>query len=111
MPGGFGALLLRLDALPDANPPLFRACCVLDCTPLRQRNIVRKYLRSSSFVDATILILFFFSTDRDFLEQRRRSLQRFLNIIARHPTISNEQILKYFFTYKGSVSSFEAQSY
>ena len=25
MPGGFGALLLRPDALPDANPPLSRA--------------------------------------------------------------------------------------
>ena len=25
MPGGVGALLLRPDALPDANPPLFQA--------------------------------------------------------------------------------------
>ena len=39
MPGGFGALLLRPDALSDANPPLFpglgRHSGVLDCTPLR----------------------------------------------------------------------------
>ena len=43
MPGGFGALILRPDALPDTNPPLFRARDrlngVLDCTPPRQRNI------------------------------------------------------------------------
>ena len=40
MPGAFGALPLRPDALPDANPSLFRAgdrlSGVLDCTPLRQ---------------------------------------------------------------------------
>ena len=39
MLGGFGALLLRPDALPDANPPLFRGwdrlSGVLDCTPPR----------------------------------------------------------------------------
>ena len=30
MHGGFGALLLRPDALPDADPPLFRACVPID---------------------------------------------------------------------------------
>ena len=39
---GSGALLLRPDALPDTNPPLFRAwdrlSGVLDCAPLRQRS-------------------------------------------------------------------------
>ena len=49
---------------------------------------------------------FALSTDREFIEHRRRSLHRFLTLVARHPSISNEHILKYFLTYKGHVSHF-----
>ena len=65
MPGGFGALLLRPEALPDANPPLFRAWDwlrgVLDCTPLRRWTLARLGLqcthRSLAFHSFTGLLV------------------------------------------------------
>ena len=51
MPGGFGAFLLLPDALPDANPTLFRTwdrlTGVLDCTALRQMEMWKYFLRKA----------------------------------------------------------------
>ncbi|ESO94914.1 hypothetical protein LOTGIDRAFT_175283 [Lottia gigantea] len=40
--------------------------------------------------------------NREFIEQRRRSLKRFLIIVARHPQINDDELLKFFLTYNGS---------
>ena len=54
MPGGFGALPLRPDALPDTNPPLLwtwdRLSGVLDGTPLRQRNYTLSPAKNVKFL-------------------------------------------------------------
>lgn len=39
--------------------------------------------------------------DSQFLEERRRCLLRFLTIIARHPVVSKDPIVNFFFTYTG----------
>ena len=43
----------------------------------------------------------------EFLESRRKSLRRFLNIIAKHPVIADDRmgVLKFFLTFTGSVSA------
>lgn len=38
----------------------------------------------------------------EFIQNRRRALKRFLNLIARHPVISQDQIVTYFLTFSGS---------
>ena len=45
-----------------------------------------------------------FAADRDFIEQRRKSLRRFMVLVVRHPVLSDDSIVKYFLTFKGSVS-------
>ncbi len=39
-----------------------------------------------------------------FIEQRRRSLKRFLILICRHPTLRRDEVVRYFFTTVGQVS-------
>ncbi|XP_043469472.1 sorting nexin-8-like [Leptopilina heterotoma] len=39
--------------------------------------------------------------DSQFLEERRRSLLRFLTLIARHPVVNKDPIVQFFFTYTG----------
>ncbi|XP_021351053.1 sorting nexin-8-like [Mizuhopecten yessoensis] len=39
---------------------------------------------------------------REFIEQRRKSLRRFLNLIARHPQIYDDKLVFFFFTFNGS---------
>ncbi|XP_067213141.1 sorting nexin-8-like isoform X3 [Linepithema humile] len=39
--------------------------------------------------------------DSQFLEERRRSLLRFLTLIARHPVVSEDPIVQFFFTFTG----------
>ena len=39
--------------------------------------------------------------DSRFLEERRRSLLRFLTLIARHPIVRQDPIVQFFFTYTG----------
>ncbi|XP_076443374.1 sorting nexin-8-like [Babylonia areolata] len=38
---------------------------------------------------------------REFIEERKKALRRFINIIARHPHIHDDQIIKFFLTYTG----------
>ncbi|CAH1277511.1 sorting nexin-8-like [Branchiostoma lanceolatum] len=40
--------------------------------------------------------------DREFIEGRRKSLRRFLNLVARHPSFSEESLLKFFLTFGGA---------
>ena len=44
------------------------------------------------------------AADRMFIEMRRRALKRFLNLTVRHPILTNDEIVKYFLTFNGSVS-------
>ncbi|KAL8593278.1 hypothetical protein ACOMHN_009931 [Nucella lapillus] len=39
---------------------------------------------------------------REFIEDRKKALKRFINITARHPHLHDDQILKFFLTYNGS---------
>lgn len=48
--------------------------------------------------------MIFFVASKEFIESRRRSLRRFLNIIARHPVLNDDKIFIWFLTTKGSVS-------
>ncbi|KAK3089854.1 hypothetical protein FSP39_007091 [Pinctada imbricata] len=40
--------------------------------------------------------------NREFIEGRRKSLRRFLNLIARHPQMYDDKLVKFFFTFTGS---------
>ncbi|KAG7459973.1 hypothetical protein MATL_G00216270 [Megalops atlanticus] len=42
------------------------------------------------------------ASDREFIEGRRRALCRFLNLVARHPFFSEEELVKTFLTFNGS---------
>lgn len=42
-------------------------------------------------------------SEREFIEGRRRALIRFINLVARHPLFSEDELVKTFLTYSGSV--------
>lgn len=50
------------------------------------------------------MIKFLFSANREFIECRRKWLGRFLTICVRHPVVGQDEIIKYFLTFAGSVS-------
>ncbi|KAH0540418.1 sorting nexin-8-like [Cotesia glomerata] len=45
--------------------------------------------------------------DSQFLEERRRSLLRFLILIARHPVVRTDPIVQFFFTYTGEETQYK----
>nr|XP_054762514.1 sorting nexin-8-like isoform X1 [Lytechinus pictus] len=40
--------------------------------------------------------------NREFIEQRRKSLVRFLTLVVRHPTFHRSEVVRYFLTFSGS---------
>lgn len=44
-----------------------------------------------------------FLVDKEFIEERRRALKHFLEILCRHPIICESDIIKFFLTFKGTV--------
>jgi sorting nexin-8 len=46
----------------------------------------------------------FLNMNKNFIEQRRKSLKRFLQIITRHPTLGECDLVKYFLIHEGNVS-------
>lgn len=61
--------------------------------------------------DSTMIILFpwYLSivltsvSEREFIEGRRRALGRFINLVARHPFFLEDELVKTFLTFSGSV--------
>lgn len=49
-------------------------------------------------------------SEREFIEGRRRALGRFINLVARHPIFSEDELVKTFLTFNGSVCSFVLNS-
>ncbi len=45
----------------------------------------------------------FVLVDKEFIEERRRSLKHFLEILCRHPIICETEIIKFFLTFQGTV--------
>lgn len=43
------------------------------------------------------------NSDQEFIEARRKSLRRFLNITSRHPAMHDSQVVHFFLTYSGEV--------
>lgn len=41
-------------------------------------------------------------SEREFIEGRRRALSRFINLVARHPLFSQDEVVKTFLTFSGS---------
>ncbi|KAI8725853.1 sorting nexin-8, partial [Biomphalaria glabrata] len=39
---------------------------------------------------------------REFIEQRRKCLRRYLNIVARHPQMHDDKLVKFFLTFAGN---------
>jgi sorting nexin-8 len=48
-------------------------------------------------------MMFFVLVDKEFIEERRRSLKHFLEILCRHPIICETEIIKFFLTFQGTV--------
>lgn len=42
-------------------------------------------------------------SDNQFIEERRKALKRYLNLLARHPVINEDKILHFFLTFAGTV--------
>ncbi|XP_066545604.1 sorting nexin-8a isoform X1 [Amia ocellicauda] len=42
------------------------------------------------------------NSDRDFIKGRCRALRRFINLVARHPSFSEDELVKIFLTFSGS---------
>ncbi len=53
-----------------------------------------------------ILIL----VDKEFIEERRRALKHFLEILCRHPIICQTEIIKFFLTFQGTVRIFNSRT-
>ncbi|TKS92170.1 Sorting nexin-8 [Collichthys lucidus] len=49
-------------------------------------------------------------SEREFIEGRRRALGRFLNLVARHPFFSEDELVKTFLTFSGSRVSFSTHT-
>ena len=58
-------------------------------------NIFKLLLRFS--------LSFYFSASKEFIEARRRSLRRFVNLVSRHPVMCEDKIVVFFLTVKASV--------
>lgn len=58
------------------------------------------------YCDDADCLRIFLANSTEFLEARRKSLRRFLNIVGRHPIIAEDRlgVLKFFLTFSGSVS-------
>ena len=56
----------------------------------------------SSFVLNCITL---YAGNREFIEQRKKALKRFINIMARHPQIYDDKLLKFFLTFTGNVGN------
>jgi sorting nexin-8 len=41
---------------------------------------------------------FYFTVDESFLEKRRKGLTRFLNFVARHPVLKDDELVEMFLT-------------
>lgn len=48
----------------------------------------------------------FLNMNKNFIEQRRKALKRFLQVITRHPILGESDLVKYFLTNDGNVSYF-----
>ena len=61
------------------------------------------------FIKTCVLVslhcIFSLKADKEFIEQRRRALRRFLNLIVRHPVMKDDDIVKYFLTFPGTVTN------
>ena len=55
--------------------------------------------------------MFSLAASKEFIEQRRRALRRFLNLVVRHPVITDDPIVAYFLTFQGSVRFHCTSSY
>ncbi|KAG8006821.1 Sorting nexin-8, partial [Nibea albiflora] len=49
-------------------------------------------------------------SEREFIEGRRRALGRFINLVARHPFFSEDELVKTFLTFSGSQVSFSTHT-
>lgn len=43
-----------------------------------------------------------FAANAEFIEDRRKALKRFLNFVARHPTLSEDRAVQFFLTFVGT---------
>ncbi len=50
--------------------------------------------------------IFKFLVDKEFIEERCRSLKRYLQMLCRHPIIYDTEIIKFFLTFLGTVRVF-----
>ncbi|CAF3690560.1 unnamed protein product [Rotaria sordida] len=53
-------------------------------------------------IDEKLLDNYVNRVDKEFIEERRRSLKRYLLILCRHPTIYDAEIIKFFLTFQGT---------
>ncbi|CAF2111609.1 unnamed protein product [Rotaria magnacalcarata] len=104
---------IQVDKVPEKKGIIIRHV-EYDITSMRLRNKVsRRYndffvlheLLTSKYPYRIIPILppkKTVNVDSEFLEERRRSLQRYLQILCRHPTIYDTDIIKFFLTFQGT---------
>lgn len=64
--------------------------------PLKMYPMIFLFLRRPSTVLTSV-------SEREFIEGRRRALGRFINLVARHPFFSEDELVKTFLTFSGSV--------
>ena len=58
---------------------------------------------AGSLTDLCLSTVLTSMSERDFIEGRRRALGRFINLVARHPFFSEDELVKTFLTFNGSV--------
>ena len=47
--------------------------------------------------------LVYIAANREFIEQRRKALRRYLTLIARHPLMHDDKLVQFFLSFSGSV--------
>lgn len=76
---------------------------------IQHRSLCATHSLSCRFAEASSASLLLL-VDKEFIEERRRSLKRYLEILCRHPIICDAEIIKFFLTFQGPVRSVAQQS-
>ncbi|CAF3562226.1 unnamed protein product [Rotaria sp. Silwood1] len=83
-------------------------CSVTKSSAIGSRNDFYKCLalmalaQQGKTIDVKLLDNYVNRVDKEFIEERRRSLKRYLQILCRHPTIYDTDIIKFFLTFQGT---------
>lgn len=86
----------RANILTDLSPE-----CLQRNSPVRTCSLLVSFVHYSFYFLVHTLVVA--AASSAFIEQRRRSLKRFMVLIVRHPILAKDELIKFFLTAGGQV--------